>query len=521
MRSAATALVLGALLAAACGAGSEPPPPAASVEAIPSVDLSTAEASVQESLAEREQVLRELLESGAGGDELARAWGALAAGHLSQGLGEAAADCYAAAEALQPRQHAWPYLRGHAERIAGRSREMRAAFVRAAELAPEDVPSLVWAAESEADLENPEAARELVDRALRLDPDNTMALFRAGQLAAEQEDFERAERLLRRALELQPDADRMHLPLALVLRELGRLDEAQEHLERAGTRKPAIHDPLLAAVQREKTGATVLVNAGAQAFERGDLEQALALFARAVELDPESSSAHANFGAALLRAEREDEAHHHLKAAVELAPDDADARFNLATFYARHERDDLAVVRYREALEIDAEHEAAHFNLANALRRRGRCDEALSHYERVLERTPSNVEARLARAICLVALTRWEPALEALEELRRIAPGDARALNLQARVLACCPDERLRDPPKAVALATEAVRIQPWPEHARTLALAHHSAGNVEKALEWARGTVDAVERAGQEDAAIEFRLTLRQIEQGHRCVTP
>ena len=520
MRAPATLLCL--LLLAGCA--SPPPagrPGAAPAAEIPRVDLEAAEPSVRERLEKRISELEERRRQGADAKVLAASWGRLGASYLAQGFGDAAAECFVQSEKLDPGNYAWPYLRGHSLRVSSRNEEMLAAFRRAAELAPEDVPSLVWVAEAESSLENAAAAREFAERALRLDPDNAMALFRLGQLAADDEDFERAERLLSRALEVQPDADRIRRPLGLALRELGRMEEAEAQLKLAGSRKPGQPDPILQQVELEKTGPNVLVNTGAQAFQRGDVEEALGLFARAVELDPENASAHGNLGAALLRLGRDDDAHFHLKRAVELAPGDAGALFNLGTFYAKHERDDLAAAHFQEAIEADPTHEAARFNLANAFRRRGRCEDAIAHYDYLIERSPSHVEARLARAVCLKNLTRWEPALEALESLRTLVPEDARVLNLEARILACCPDDTLRDPDKARALATEAMRIQPWPDHARTLALAYHALGDVEKALEWARGAADAVERAGQEDAALDYRQTVKQIEGGYPCRTP
>jgi len=517
---------LAPLLACVLLAGCTPRPPAPANAAAappqpPIVDLTTAGPAVTESLQGRDARLRVALESGQGGAELIAAWADLGRGYLAQGFDGPAAESFAAAELLAPGDAEWPYLRGHALRRQSRGDEARSAFARAVELEPGNVPSLVWRAEMESAVGDEQAAAATVQQALSLAPNNAMALFRAGQIAAENEDFEEAARLLGRVLEVQPDADRVRHPYALALRELDRIDEAQEQLALAGERKPGQNDPRLARVDAEATGVEVLVTRGGKAFERGDRQEALALFERAVGVDPKHVGAHLNFGAALLATGRPGLARRHFELAVELDPDNAQARFNLGTFFGSYEEDGPATLHLSRAVELDPQLDRARFNLANALRRQGLCREAGEHYAQVLSKDPANRAARFGQADCFVATNRWVEALAALREAQLAAADDARLLSLHARLLSCCPDDTIRDGAKAVELASEAVRLVPNADHGRTLALAYHEAGDRENALKWARATLAAAERAGATKTALTMSQVVKQIENGYPCRVP
>jgi serine/threonine protein kinase len=66
-----------------------------------------------------------------------------------------------------------------------------------------------------------------------------------------------------------------------------------------------------------------------------------------------------------------------------------------------------------------------------------------------------------------------------LDEAIRAAGPDAHAQDTLAWLLAACPDPRLRDPPRAVALARQAVEREPEkPRHRGTLGLAYYRAGD-------------------------------------------
>ena len=117
-----------------------------------------------------------------------------------------------------------------------------------------------------------------------------------------------------------------------------------------------------------------------------------------------------NFGIVLANRGQFDEAIACFEKALELKPDSAEAYFNLGLVQARHGQIDKAIAHYRKALELKPDCAEAHFNLGLALAGRGEVDSAIAHYQKALEIKPAFVEAHnnLAwlRATCPAAALR-------------------------------------------------------------------------------------------------------------------
>ena len=88
-----------------------------------------------------------------------------------------------------------------------------------------------------------------------------------------------------------------------------------------------------------------------------------------------------------------DEAIAHYRKALEIKPDDAEAHYNLGNALAGRGQVDEAIAHYQTALELKPDYADAHNNLANALAGRGQVDEAVAHYRKALEIKPDYVEA--------------------------------------------------------------------------------------------------------------------------------
>ncbi len=76
--------------------------------------------------------------------------------------------------------------------------------------------------------------------------------------------------------------------------------------------------------------ATAAANLALLHLSQGRVDDALAGYARAIDIDPFFGPAHANLAALLHRLERRDEALFHARTAVELLPEDADIALNLS-----------------------------------------------------------------------------------------------------------------------------------------------------------------------------------------------
>jgi len=159
-------------------------------------------------------------------------------------------------------------------------------------------------------------------------PDQPDALANLGAVLKDLGRLEEAEQLLHRALEVQPDHPSALCNLGALCAGEGRLDEALGFLERAVALAPG--DPIAHS------------NLGSVLLKLGRLEEALREDEEALALAPDHAELHQNHGFTLMRAGRLEEAEAAQLRALDRNPEAAGARWNLA--YGR-----LLQGRYLEA----------------------------------------------------------------------------------------------------------------------------------------------------------------------------
>lgn len=138
-------------------------------------------------------------------------------------------------------------------------------------------------------------------------------------------------------------------------------------------------------------------------LERGQVDQAISHYEKALDIRPDHGETHyhlsvalvhTSLGNALARKGLLDEALIHYRKAVELRDDFADAHTNLASLLARNGETSEALAHYEKALAIPPEDAPSHIRLAKLLLQLGRNTEAVAHYRRALELTKDPVAAR-------------------------------------------------------------------------------------------------------------------------------
>jgi protein O-GlcNAc transferase len=205
--------------------------------------------------------------------------------------------------------------------------------------------------------------------------------------------------------------------------------------------------------------------------------------------------------------------------AIRIQPDYEMAYYNLAKALA--ERGDAAgaVELYRTAVELDPNHVDAHNNLANLLSGQGAVEEAISHYERALSLSPDNAATHNNLAWVLEGEGRLNEALLHFQEALRLRPELPSSLIGLSWILATHPEDRRRDPERALELAERALELLPAPDP-RSLdiaAAAYAAVGDYDRAVELARAAADLASPNFPDSQAIHERLALYRRCQPYR----
>ena len=374
-------------------------------------------------------------QGGVPGAALGAAYGKL--GQLLQAyeLHESARGAYLAAQSLAPGEFAWAYYLGHAHRALGDTEAATRDFERALALKPEDVNALLALTQVRLQRGQAAEAEGLARRALLLDPCAAAHVLLA-EAATARQDHAAAAAEYEAALRLQPGASKLHRPLAVAYRSLGKTQRAERHLAKRGDGRVSLPDPLLEQVAALRRGREADLEAGQAAALRGDFQGAASAFGRAVAAAPDDAQAHANLGSALWKLGDAEGAIREYREALRLKPDDALSHFNLGVVLAARGDDPEAIREYREAIRGNDSYANARFNLANALRRQDRCRDALPQYRWVVEHEAHQAPPRIGEIDCLVLLGKRAEALRRAEEGLRALPGDPGLRAVQARLRA-------------------------------------------------------------------------------------
>jgi tetratricopeptide (TPR) repeat protein len=271
-----------------------------------------------------------------------------------------------------------------------------------------------------------------------------------------------------------------HATLARVAAARGRSAEADEHLRRAAQRendRPGDLDGL----------ARTVTNYATALLTKGDVVAAKAGFEGALELSPDAEAA-LQLGTLLLKEGKAADALAQLQRASLLRPGDARLQNNCGMALLALGRTDEAADRFRAAVELNPKHAKAHASLGQILMARGDLAGAIGHYRTA------------------VGLTGDQPS----------------TLSALAWLLATTPDPRLRDGPRAVALAEQACRLTGGRDHTclDALSAAYAEVGRFDEAVRAARQAASAADAAGAAEQAAVIRRRLPILE-AHRPLHP
>ena len=249
-------------------------------------------------------------------------------------------------------------------------------------------------------------------QALAIDAGHADSLHLMGLLFLQTQQYDHAVEWLSRAILQDPRTDFLST-LGIALKQMGRLDDALRVFDKAVQLEPDD------AELRRQLGLTLL------AVNRPT--DALLAFQHALQLDPRHWEASYQSAAILHHLERFDEALLQINACDQLRPDHAPTLQIRARVFR-------ALKRYQECLAdnirahtLDPADPITCNNMGDALLWLGRYDEGLQWFDKALTLRPDFVEVLLNKGFALFHTHRIDEAAETYRRVTELDPGNAKA----------------------------------------------------------------------------------------------
>ena len=425
---------------------------------------------------------------------------------------------------MAPREFRWPYYCGRLYQDEGETKNAIAYLKVALELRPDDIAVLVSLAQTyQADGQS-DLAKGLFEKAVAVDPSQAGAQAGVGEIALSKGDFALAIRSLEAALKLQPEATNLHYPLAMAYRKMGDVTNALAHLQKKGSGKPTVPDPLMDQVMDLKRGQRALWVQGNKALAEGRLADAIKAYeemlATADKADP---IPRIHLGVAMAQAGDLKGAVEQYQQVLRMAPGSAVAHYNLGVLSLELKSEREALNHFNATVALDPGFRLAHFQMANVLMREDRFAEAASHYQRAIELGFDNEFVRLMKAMALVRIMRYADAKAELDNGIAALPESTDLALALARLLAACPDASLRDGPRALRLVEQLLKSNSSPdfELLETYGMALASVGKFREAANLQSRMIADLEKMKKNDVVAELEGNLGRYEHGQTCALP
>jgi protein O-mannosyl-transferase len=370
-----------------------------------------------------------------------------------------------------------------------------------------DIHSNLGYAYSEAASQSQDAANQLQATAVQLEKTNREASNRKleeSKLKQEESKhfLDRAEFHLGEAVRLKEISPRPHNNLGRVLLRRSQQYEAEANAAEAKAKTDPAEAAKVAALRQ---------------LQKSKLDQAIAQFEKAVELDPTLLEARLNLGEVYTQMKRFDKAAEHYHKILDLNSEsvvDPDAKanfsqahFGLARIALAQDNPDEAIAAMKQALLINPNNMAAIQRLTPELFLRGKYREATQILRLWFSKLPPKDRMKVAQSFGI--------------QFEQSGKHEAavRAWDCAAWILATAPEQQLRDPRAALELADGVVRVtkQQDPLALDTLAAALAATGQFAPAIQAAQAAVSLANSQGNKPLA----EIITQRLQSYRRSTP
>jgi superkiller protein 3 len=243
-------------------------------------------------------------------------------------------------------------------------------------------------------------------QAIQLDPKYAYAYYGLGNALSDQGKLEEAIAAYRQAIQLDPKYAYAYNGLGAVLYDQGKLAVRYNNLGIALKDQGKLEDAIAAyrqAIQLDpKDAAYAYNNLGNALKDQGKLEEAEAAYRQAIRLDLAFAFIYVGLGNPLRARGILEEAIAAFRQAIQLDPKDASAYVGLGVVLSDQGKLEEAEAAYRQALALPEDkstlnnttHTLAHNNLGRLLQQQGKLEAAIAEFEQAVAIDPKYVYAR-------------------------------------------------------------------------------------------------------------------------------
>lgn len=225
---------------------------------------------------------------------------------------------------------------------------------------------------------------------------------------------------------------------------------------------------------------------GESKADRGESREAMLDFEDALRLDPRRWRAIHNRGVIAAQEGRFAEAFDDFNHTLELNPKFAKAYSNRAALFVQAGDLQSALDDYQQAIAFDPELAIAHKGRAKVCHMLGDFEGALRHFDAAMLLAPEDATIVNFRGDLLCDTGRYADAARSYRQAIELDGNLVDAYRNLSWLAATCPDQQLRNPEAALALANRMMELMPQPGDLEydTLAAAHAISGDFAKAIE-------------------------------------
>ncbi len=182
---------------------------------------------------------------------------------------------------------------------------------------------------------------------------------------------------------------------------------------------------LVEVKQTQTAAADEFYKKGIELQDKGQIDEAISYYQKAVGQNPNHTSAYYNLGVAFQGKGLIDQAIVSYEIAIGFNQEFTEAHHNLGVAYNEKGKFDDALVCFQRVLQLNPDHAGAYYNLGNTLTAIGQFNEAMQCYKKAIEIKPDHADAQWSLGLINLRLGKFEEGWKGYEwrwELKDVMP---------------------------------------------------------------------------------------------------